>query len=1330
MPFTLTPPQDLQPASLLDRLNRVRLRFRALTFVRGVSQILCFVLVFVALAAFLDWRYNLPPLLRALGLVSVLSVSGILYYRLLVRPYRSVGKLLTVALRIEDKFPDLKDSLASAVQFLEIPEDESEQSSPHLRRETIEVAEDLCADLNFNEAVRRRGTKRWCFVAFLLTAGAGWLIYSAPGPVGISLDRLARPFDAIPWPTKTQIEILEPQPLPARLARGTSLELKVALHGVIPDRVKLVHAPEGAAPQEQSYSVPNVEAGSGSSLFTLRIDGQRVSRNFRFQIKANDAETPWYSIVVQPAPILVPLDGRPSPRIHLDYPAYTELEPVDLPDATSVVEAPAGTLLTMRAATDRPVVKAALEYQPEHTRLITASFLAPLGSSNAAGVAGAYRLSRDVWEPVELKISGAGQVIECAFIPRLPGPYLLKFEDETGLAGTRLFDLRIQPDPVPQVTLNRPAASKDSLMVLPTAEITLQAIATDKLFGLKDVFIEYRIGQTGTMRREPIFDAVVAGKLLPAVGLLMRGPIPIPLVESSKFQSFEIDQRINLQRFRHADGSSLKEGDVLILRVAATDFDTVNPIKLPGRSHEIELQIVGRSQLEGVVQQALANLRGELLQIKEMEREARTKVQEAIKQQRQSGNLRDEDKDKLQQAEQLQQQIRARIQAPEDGLLADAAKLKQMVKDNQLGKSQATERIDTVLGELNRLAAEEFDPIEQALAEAKKNNPGKEKSPLAKAERGQREVEDTLKSLLDKLEPWSGAGEVRGEARSILGELNKQLDQTQQLKDQQKAGMSGTSREQLTPEQQAELDKAALRPDRTGDRARQLIEKIDRLAVEKKGTLKEKEDLLQKKEAEAKKAEEEAKKQPDGSEEQKAARQRANDLRDEADDIRQNRDALKAEMEALTKSIEESNSQTLKQQLQNVGEQVRQNRLESAIQNQQAGIANLQKLIDALEEKPQSAAEDMLGKKRAEAGNQLDKLIDKQDLLQKKIEATKKITDPEKQRDELQKLMREQEQIRQETEELAQKLTRAQADGAAQDLRKAARQMEGARQQLEQGERPEREQDEALDRLEDAEKRLEEMRAADDTELLREKLIKMADLIRAIRERQHTALTETKRLQDGVKKAAGWANEKSGAVLRTNLNNIIEQQEGLSKELDGLVEKRFRGVPVFERMLKHSIDAMGQAAQRLKARKEDALDQVDGAVAFDEDVEKKAFAGIQSNQQLALKRLDQLLEALKPDKEILQAQKPPEQQNPMPMQKPMGKMGDGDNLPPLAQLKALRALQVDLEERTAAFDKAHPDSTQLTEDEAADLKALQEAQEDVAKLIKELTSNSPMGDTP
>jgi len=126
---------------------------------------------------------------------------------------------------------------------------------------------------------------------------------------------------------------------------------------------------------------------------------------------------------------------------------------------------------------------------------------------------------------------------------------------------------------------------------------------------------------------------------------------------------------------------------------------------------------------------------------------------------------------------------------------------------------------------------------------------------------------------------------------------------------------------------------------------------------------------------------------------------------------------------------------------------------------------------------------------------------------------------------------------------------------------------------------------------------------------------------------------------------------------------------------------------------------------------------------FDPELEDIADAGIQGQQKLAVKRLDQLLEALKPEKPGETA--PPAAGGMPPDMPPMG-MPMGDQLPPLAQLKALRALQADIAERTEEFDNAHPDRTKLNDDEVAELEALEKMQVDVAELIKQLTAATGM----
>ena len=72
-------------------------------------------------------------------------------------------------------------------------------------------------------------------------------------------------------------------------------------------------------------------------------------------MQANDAETSWKSVRVLTPPQMASLDGRPSPQVHLDFPRYTDLPARDLPDGGGSIDCIAGTIVRLRAATDRPV---------------------------------------------------------------------------------------------------------------------------------------------------------------------------------------------------------------------------------------------------------------------------------------------------------------------------------------------------------------------------------------------------------------------------------------------------------------------------------------------------------------------------------------------------------------------------------------------------------------------------------------------------------------------------------------------------------------------------------------------------------------------------------------------------------------------------------------------------------------------------------------------------------------------------------------------------------------------------------------------------------------
>jgi hypothetical protein len=431
-------------------------------------------------------------------------------------------------------------------------------------------------------------------------------------------------------------------------------------------------------------------------------------------------------------------------------------------------------------------------------------------------------LGREVWQDVPVTIGRDGTLLEITFIPRMPGPYAFRFEDDTGLGTTKMFDVRVQPDPAPTVALERPSAGRDSLLVLPDGELTFEAKVTDKQYAIRSARLEYRTNRGGPARSFPWYDAHVAGVALPAMGSMMRGVTPLPSKMRLRPQELTFSMRLSLTSIRHADGTALAAGDIVILNVAADDFDDVTGFKQPGRSHEVELIVVTKQDLEAVEQQTQSDLRNELLQLHAMQRDARTRVQEAIQQLRNTGKLRPEDFDKLNRVEQAQQQIRQRINNPEDGLRAQLDKLKQSAKDNHLPRSATTERLDEAAADLARLAREELEPLELDLAAAKRPPESKESpaAPLGRVEKRQKEVEQTLLSLLERLEPWSGAGEIRGEARSVLNDTKRQIEKRN---DMGAKLPNEVAPEKLTPEQKAELDRAAVGDDRLAERGRQLI---------------------------------------------------------------------------------------------------------------------------------------------------------------------------------------------------------------------------------------------------------------------------------------------------------------------------------------------------------------------------------------------------------------------------------------------------------------------------------------------------------------------------
>ena len=106
-------------------------------------------------------------------LVGGLTGAGCVVYRYLFQPLWARTDDLSLALRVEEQYPNLNDCLASTVQFIEESEtDLDRSSSASLRREAVHRALQQAEGCNFNRVVDSRG---------LGMAGLSMLVGCRPG---------------------------------------------------------------------------------------------------------------------------------------------------------------------------------------------------------------------------------------------------------------------------------------------------------------------------------------------------------------------------------------------------------------------------------------------------------------------------------------------------------------------------------------------------------------------------------------------------------------------------------------------------------------------------------------------------------------------------------------------------------------------------------------------------------------------------------------------------------------------------------------------------------------------------------------------------------------------------------------------------------------------------------------------------------------------------------------------------------------------------------------------------------------------------------------------
>jgi hypothetical protein len=1313
MSFVLRPPDEIVPLTRrLHGLGQVRRLVLAGTGVLAVLAVAGFALAGLGV---LDAWLHLAAGLRAIGLLGLVAAVGAIAHYSVRRPLRQSAEPARIADLLESRHPEFNDVLASATDFDGRGSD-GDLVADRFRRAAIRRAERLADRHEIAGIVPTGRLWRWTVLAMLAFASLGSLVVVNPSRAAVAAIRLFDPFGSHPWPPKTTLVLLEPERSPARLAKGQPFPIRFSVRGVLPPEATLSVRLVGGAPHQESIALATDGAPEITVDHVLLPD--RTTRDFDFRIVANDADSGWHPVTVASPPRLVPLDGRPSPQIRLTYRPYTDQKPTDWPDGSGGIETVAGTRFDLRAATDRPIVRAWLHYEGDRTGANLAAAVAGLAAQDPIFAVLAPSASASFPHDIPVMVGGPDRTrLSVAFEPPLKGLYSLRFEDETGLAGIQKLDLQTFPDPEPVVTLLRPSPASDPLVLVPTATVPVRVRADDRTYALKSLWLEYRVNESPFVRI-PLVDADVSARALPAVtGAIGTGA-------SLRPHEFEILRSLPLATLRRPDGSPPGDGDIVVLRGAADDRDDYTIAKQPGRSAEVVVRVLSAESLTAHLQKELAALRPDIERATTAQRDAAAKTDRAAKAATPDGRPTTESRGQLARADQEQRILRGQLTDARDGPRAKAEKLRDTARANALGETPVARRADAVARILGDLEEKHLAEIEAKLeaakaaaeSEAPMDRPAFRES-VEKAGKQQSAALEKLAAAAEELEQWAATAEVRGDARQLKDRVAKAAEAAKATADRLP---TGASPDRLPASDRGALDKTAEELGKAADQAGKLISKADRVAEQRRADAAKATAAANAKASEADRAAADAARAPAGSPVRAAAQAKADAANAEAAALRDTAKRAADEAAALEKASKNAGRQAIADELRAAAAAQKENRSGEAQAGAAKAFEKLEKMTADLAERRDDV--DELAKKRKDAADAVDRFADRQDELAKKAAKAAANPNASERTEELRKLAGEQETLRRETEQLSRKLDRDGAGDAAEQLRRAAAEMEQARDDLAEGRDPKANPDEALEQLERAKEQLDKPMAEPKEQLEREQREQFAKSFKTFLEKQAAAVAESERLTVAAAKARKWERP-----LQASLAALGERETALAKEIRQFAEDKVKELKVFDAMLRRAAAEMDRAAERILERKADVVlaDPSD----FDPESEAAADETARRPMRAALRRLEQIVRALEDDPKKPGAPKPMNAgAGGMPGEGGMPGDGTAPGAPPIAQLKALRDWQKEINDRTAEFAKLHPDRDKLTDDDKDELQEIEDAQKEIAKLLDELLPMlQPMG---
>jgi hypothetical protein len=697
-------------------------------------------------------------LMSSLAVLFVLAWAGYRFWFLGICGSR-LGDV-AVAQRIERRFPNLADRLASTVQFLQQSEIDPQAGSAALRRAVINQTGSEIEHLEVSQVLEPAPTRRAltaCGLALLLAA---LLVAASPPDARIALVRLARPLGDDAWPRFYRVEFRQS---PTRLAAGQNFEVELirdAGHRV-PDDVRMYYRYET---DDGNYQVETEPMRLVNGATVARKES--VTRPFWYRAEGgDDATMDWIRLEVLEAPRFDSL------ALTLHPPDYSGL-PVE--ESAKSIHALAPTRVELSGTVTKKLRRATLR-QENGAEL-------PLELSPDAYV---VSLAADAAAPLVIEQTGQ---------------YWIELEDAQGLVGgvDDRWDVRAITDLEPTVTIEEPATN---VYVTPAGEVSLKIAVKDDL-AIHTIALHYSRSD-----RTDVEDFVVP---------LARGPDQAPrLTDKGLLVSGKLgESRVVEHRWSFAE-LKLEPSAQLTFWATADDYRPQT-----GKSTVRRITIITPAELEERLAQRQALVFAELERVLKMQQEARAQTKSLEIQLGQVGRIAQGDVDHAQSAELNQRQVTRTLTSDTEGVPAQIADFLAELRSNRVDSPDVERHMQAILDEIEQLRQQHLGKIESDLVSFIKavqarlprgDEPAavgaddELRQSLAGAAENQDHVIASLETMLGELGRWDNYRRFAREIGRLQRDQEEIAGQTKELGKK----TLGRDFKELDDQQQADLTKLA-----------------------------------------------------------------------------------------------------------------------------------------------------------------------------------------------------------------------------------------------------------------------------------------------------------------------------------------------------------------------------------------------------------------------------------------------------------------------------------------------------------------------------------------